>query len=377
MGFHVSLPQEALARLLAAAGRAIAPRASQSVLRSVLLEAGAASLTATGYDLALGVRSSAIATVTEQGAMAVPHRLFAALVTALPAGCSVTLRAGEETLEIEAGEGRYSVQISDDAEDYPALPAPGDFELFSIPFGVLQNALRSVAYAASIEESRPTCQGVHFLAGTGELSLAAADGHRAAMFALPGAIEDDRKWSAIVPSAAVKEVLRMGLADDDLVIVNEGKGVALFDGGDTSIVTNLIAGKFPPFRNVVPKTGKVAITMDRQSLIEAVERAKVFADNEAGVVKIDYDSGTGEIAIKAENITGSAADILMSQDGTRGDSISISMYCKYLLDALRHLNGKTAEISTNSAVEQLVFRPAETTLQTSMVMPLGPRPAAT
>ena len=339
MGFDVSLPQGALQGLLRAAGRAVSGRAAQPVLQGLLLAADAETgkLTATGYDLALGIRAESPASVVVAGSVVLPYRMASALVGALPEGSLVRLVAdGAGALAIEAGEGRYSVALSHEPEDFPALPTVASDEPLALPFGAIKRALAAVAYAVATEESKQILCGVQFALSGEDLRVSGADGNRMSFYDLPGITETGEDSSFVVPLAAVKEVLKLGLADDDLLLVSHTQAFALFDAGDAAIITNLVAGSYPALHKVAPKTCGTAIQGDRQAMISAVERAAIVANAETGGVLIGYDAKTGDVSISAANDTGSAADLVPAVKGSKGDSFELRVSSRYILDAMRH-----------------------------------------
>lgn len=347
MSFDVSLPQGRLQGLLRAAGRAVSGRSAQPVLQGILLTADGQTgiLTACGYDMALGIRAEAVCTVAEAGSVVVPHKLCSALVSALPEACVVRLVAtGTGTLAIEAAEGRYSLALSHEPDDFPTLPTVAEAEPLALPFGAIKRALTAVAYAASTEESKKILCGVNFAMQGEDLRVSCADGNRISFYNLPGIAGTCTDSSFVVPSAAVKEIIKFGLADDDLLLISHTNSFALFDAGDAAIITNLVAGNYPQLHKVAPRTCTTSIICDRLALIFAVERAAIVANAENGAVKVAWDFGTGDISISAANDTGSAADLVAVGEGSKGEDFDLMVSSRYALDALRHVETELVSI---------------------------------
>lgn len=347
MGMDVTLPQDRLQGLLRAAGRAVSGRAAQPVLASLLLSADGetGTLTACGFDLSLGIRAESPASVAVAGSVVVPHRMASALVSALPEGILVRLvDEGTGALSVQAGEGRYSLALAYEAGDFPALPTVAGVEALALPFGAVKRALTAVAYAAATEESKQILCGVEFAIKGEDLRVTGADGNRMAFYDLPGITETGEQSFFVVPSAAVKEVLKLGLADDDLLLVSHTDAFGLFDAGDVTIITNLLAGSYPRLDSLVPKTCGTAIKGDLREMVSAVERAAIVANAETGSVAISYDAKTGDVSITAANDTGSAADLIAAEKGSKGASFSLTVSSRYLLDALRHSDAELVSI---------------------------------
>jgi DNA polymerase-3 subunit beta len=374
MGFDVSAPQATLEQLLRAAGRAVNGRATHPVLQGLLLTAGEDRLTVAGYDLATGIRSEGPALVAETGSVVAPYRMLSALVAALPEGSMVRLKGdGTGGLAIEAGEGRYSVALSHEPDDFPNLPTLGDAEPFGLPFGALKRALNAVAFAVSTEESKQILCGVQFAINGGDLRVSGIDGKRGSIYDLPGIVETGKDESFVVPGPAVKELLKLGLADDDLLLISHTPALAAFEAGDTTILTNLLAGQYPDFAALLPKTCTTEIIGDRQAMISAVERAAIVANAETGAVAFTYDAKTGDISISVANDAGSAADLVAAENGSKGKDFTLTLASRYALDALRHV--ETELVSLSFADPRMVqVKPLRSELHRQLIAGIQVRP---
>jgi DNA polymerase-3 subunit beta len=316
------------------------------VLQGLLLAGDGDRLAATGYDLATGIRSEGPATVAEAGSVVAPYRMLSALVAALPEGSMVRLKAdGTGGLAIEAGEGRYSVALSHEPEDFPALPVLSEAEPIGLPFGALKRALNAVTFAVATEESKQILCGVHFQVTGEDLRVSGVDGKRGSIYDLPGIVETGKDGSFVVPGPAVKELLKLGLADDDLLLISHTAAFAAFEAGDTTIISNLIAGQYPDFAALLPKTCATEIIGDRQAIISAVERAAIVANAETGAVAFTYDAKTGDISISVANDAGSTADLVAAENGSKGKDFTLTLASRYALDALRHVETELVSLS--------------------------------
>jgi DNA polymerase III sliding clamp (beta) subunit (PCNA family) len=274
--------------------------------------------------------------------------MLAALVGTLPAGSMVRLQdSGTGALAIEAGEGRYSIALSYEPEDYPVLPTIAAVEPFGLPFGQVKRALNAVLYACGKEEFQQLLQGVEICRTGTDLRLTGGINSRSSIFELPGILETGKDASFVIPGPAAKELLKLGLADDDLLLISHTNSFACFDASDTVIITNLMAGAYPPFYSVVPGNCNTEIICDRQAAISAIERVSVVAAAETGKIAFTYNSRTGDASISVANGAGSAADLIATETGSKGEDFSVVFNSTFILDALRHAEAKLISISFN------------------------------
>ena len=79
-----SCEKETLLNLLNIASRAVTGKSSMPLLEGLLLAADADTLTITGYDLSMGIRTTAQVDVVEPGRIVLNSRLFCEIVRKLP-----------------------------------------------------------------------------------------------------------------------------------------------------------------------------------------------------------------------------------------------------------------------------------------------------
>ena len=343
----VCVPQAALLAAVRGANRAVGGRTGPPVLRGLLLAAEGEALVVTGYDQSLAIRREVGAQVAAAGRCVAPGEMLGKLVGALPTGSMVQLEdTGTGQLAITAGEGRYSLALPDEPDDYPRLP---EFDPEADPvilgYGVFQKALQAVSYAAATEVSKGALCGVNF----SDLRATASDGSRVCAFTLeaPEACE----LSFTVATDAVKELEKLGLAESDLVFLTQTKSHALFRTGKVSIIASLLAGVYPNVASLIPKACENTIILNRQEFIESIERSMVISDAAAAIIKyitIAYTKKTCELSITTANDAGSATDKIAAQKGV-SENFTVKMNPKYLLDALRHCEGNFALLSHHVA----------------------------
>lgn len=294
----VTTDRERLASALAFAERAAASRESMPVLSGVRLTAadGALHVTATDLEVTASVRLAA--DVQAPGDRVVDARLFAALVRRLP-GPSVSLRLGEDgsAVHVESGSARFSL-LSTTAEDFPELPKISEGHRLEISGPVLAEALSQTAFAAAPSDQRPVLSGILLELEGQALRLVATDGSRLAyrevgLEAPPKPLGQAGLFAprVIVPGRAIPEIQRLcDLAGEDgkvELVVGQRLVSVQAAGGAVRLVTRLIEGNFPPYRQVFLEDLPTRVAFDRRGMLEAVQRASVLARRGPAVVVLE------------------------------------------------------------------------------------------
>ncbi len=283
--------------------------------------------------------------------MAVPARLLTDFVNGLPAGEAVTLELRSATLAIKCG--RYEANIKGiDAGEFPAATIVSDGVAFGIRGGDLKTLIERVAIAAAKEESRPVLCGVLCETLGNRLTMAASDGYRLAVDGAAIKANPDDEGAAVIPAATLLEVRRV-CGDDGEVGAVLGLTQAQFTMGDVTIVSQLLQGNFPDYRQIIPKAHSTRVTVPAADLIQALKMAAVFAKD---------SSNTIHLSAVEDRLTVSAAsaehgdNVSQLDAAVEGPPVTIGFNVRYLLDALGGVHSPDTVMEMRGVGEAVVVR---------------------
>jgi DNA polymerase-3 subunit beta len=274
--------------------------------------------------------------VDEEGVVAVPARLLHEFVAQLPKDLTVDLVFEENRLFVKAGAYSSHVQGSN-GEEFPALPLIGGGETIVVDGQTLKACLEKTMLAASSDESRPVLGGVLFHTTEGELFVAATDGYRLAESSL-GKVSGD--ISAIVPAAALQDVLRM--IQDNLVnetAIQFSEGQFSFKVGESQLVSRLIDGQYPEYRQLIPATSDITVKISRQELLTAAKLAGLFARESGGSITLKASEIDSELVVKS--VASQVGDNNSAIKAEVAGSGEVVLNVRYLTDALNAFESDT------------------------------------
>ena len=139
-----------LQNAIVTASRAASSKSSIPALEGLLLVCSGETLTVTGYNMQLGIRTGFACAVEEEGRLVLNARLFGDIV-GLPAG------------------------------EFPELPEVEEKNAFRLPEKTLRSMIQQTLFAVSSNEARPVHMGSLFDVGGGALTLVSVDGFRLAL----------------------------------------------------------------------------------------------------------------------------------------------------------------------------------------------------
>ncbi len=363
---------------LALVSRAVPARPTHPVLANIKIEvtANPELIRLTGFDLSLGIQTSFIANVVEEGVLTLPAKLLNDIVSKLPSG-DITLddEAGENLITITSASGRYQVRGLG-AEEFPELPSIEDGETNQLSSTAFIDGLKGSLVACSQDETKQILTGVYLKVNADCLEFAATDGHRLGIVEVYPAEKEgeapttDRAFEVTVPAKALRELDKMlgNRQDGDELELQLEQGQVVFAWGDQKLTTRTLEGKYPDYRLLIPKQFQRQITLDRKQLLGALERIAVLAD-QTNLVKFSIDGTSQSIALSVEaQDRGSGRESLPAQ--ISGADLDIAFNVKYLMDGLKTLPTQEITISMNGPLEPVILTPLGGIKMTYLVMPV-------
>jgi DNA polymerase-3 subunit beta len=371
----LSCLQENLNRGLNIVGRAVATRTTLPITNNVLLatDEGRLKLVATNLEMAISCWIGA--KIEEEGAITVPARLLTEFVSSLPSD-TIDVHLSPQTKTLGLKCARFEARISGvDAKEFPPIPSIDEGIATRVEAEALRQGINQVAFAAATEESRPVLTGVSTNFEGDNLTLAAADGFRLAVFRLPIADPVSQKTEVIIPARTLAELNRLTAEQEEAVDItlNPNKSQVLFRLKNIELVSQLVQGIFPNYAQLIPQSYNTRVIVSVADFLRATKTASIFARDGSGIVRLVITPGgeasPGKISVSArsEEIGDDVGEI----DATvEGDEAKIAFNGKYLTDVLSVLHETQVALETTNPSSPGLIRPVGTDNYTHVVMPM-------
>lgn len=358
-------------------GRCIASRPSHPILGNVLVAADAAtsSLSLTGFDLNLGIRTTFPATIHTSGSITIPARLLSEIVSRLSTASPITLECpdGHEQIDLTSSSGSYQMRGLA-ADDFPELPIAQHGEPISIEVQALIQGIRSTIFSASNDEAKQILTGVHLAITPSGIECAATDGHRLAILRIDDALTDGKPFAVTIPARSLRELERLlsSRQSGQPVSIFSSNGQLIFLWDDQIVTSRSLDGTYPNYRQLIPKEFSRTIEIGRRALVAALERVAVLADQHNNIVKISTDAAIGQLHLRADaQDVGSGSEVVAAE--FTGDDIEIAFNARYVIEGLKIMNGEHVILQCNGPTTPAVFEPVVAAGQpvlTYLVMPV-------
>lgn len=346
------IEQGDLLRLAQGAERVASGRASHPVLGGIRIQVAGTRLTAAATDLEryLVLSSDTGSMTSDDGVAVMGAKMFASVVKAMPSGKVQVATKGSEVL-VRAGRTHFSLATMP-VEDFPTMPDLGDTQtVLRMKGATLAFAIKQVAFAASTDEVRPVLTGVLWSHDGESVRLVATDSYRLALREV--ATEPTEARDVIVPAGFLRELGRF-LTDAD-VTLRFGSMQASAEVDGVLLITRLIEGEFPKYRQLVPEGYPNTLTVDREAFMGAAARVSLVAGTNTPVkvhlgeeVRLDaVEAGVGE------------ADEVLEGANYDGQPMVCAFNPRFLGEALGAMVGEQVVLEVSSPTKPGVLRELE------------------
>ncbi len=316
----------------------------------------------TGTDLDLTIMVNVVVAGLKDGSAVLPAKLGADIFRALDSG-AVTLTVDAEQAQIESGRSVFSLRTLP-VEEFPRLPDPAPGGI-TIGAAELADAVKQVIPSASHDDARPILTGVLMAAEAGGLRLVATDSYRLAVRDLPGTTVLQEGQTVLVPSRALGEVARV-LGNTGDVTHHLGEREASFVVGSTTVMTRLIEGQYPPYRNLIPAQLPNKLTVNRSAFLDALKRVRLLA-KDATPVRLKLSADSLELVAITQDVGQANEQIEATYSGA---DLTVAFNPEFLIAGVDSAVGETVTLETTDNLKPAVLRSLDRSDYLYLLMPV-------
>jgi len=357
--------------------KAVTSRTTIPILTGIKIVVSEEGVTLTGSDSDVSIESfipkeedgNEIVEIKQTGSIVLQAKFFSEIVRKLPTDTvEIDVENHLQTV-IRSGKSEFNLNGLD-AEEYPHLPQIAEENVFRIPTDLLKSLIRQTVFAVSTSETRPILTGVNWKVEDNELTCIATDSHRLALRKAKLETEAVGKHNVVIPGKSLTELSK--ILDDTTtmvdIVITENQ--VLFKTKHLLFFSRLLEGNYPDTARLIPNERKTDVVVNTKEFLQAIDRASLLArEGKNNVVKfsiiegntIEVSSNTPEIGKVVEEIPAQSVE---------GEELKISFSAKYMMDALKALEGSEIQISFTGAMRPFVIRPLNDEAILQLILPV-------
>ena len=373
----ITCKQQDLSRGLSAVSHAVSNRSTLPILSNILLATDNGRLKLSATNLEIGINCWVEAQIAEDGATTVPAKLLTDLVNSL-SQASVDISAPEDSNVLSVKSSGSNANIKGmDASEFPLIPsAEGGEQPVRFDASQLKEMIEEVAFAAADDDSRPVFTGVLIQVSEEKITFAAADAFRLAVRVSPLPGDDHPRGDILVPARTLTELARILPSEGQVeMIVTPNRSQVLFHTPQLDLVSRLIEGTFPNYRQIIPREHSTRAVVETKQFAEAAKRAALFARDSSNIAHIKINAGANDglepgsvtVEANAEDLGDNVSTINAAVDGP---DLQIIFNVKYLADVLAVIGTPEVALEANAPTKPGVIKPVGSNDYTYVIMPM-------
>jgi DNA polymerase III subunit beta len=334
---NLTISKEQIINGLQAVQNVVSTRTTLPILSNVLLRAEGDKLEFTATDLDVTIACAVEAKVKKAGASTVPVKRLFGIVREL-SNSEIDLEVDEKNVcSVRSGPSFYKINGLS-ADEFPPMPKFKEEKKVVFPQETIRGMMKKTSFAISTDESRYVLNGILFSLKDHKMTMVATDGRRLALVDEEVDISEQSHGEFIVPAKTVNELNRL-LQDKGEVELRYAENQASFNlkdekGSSILIVTKLIEGNYPNYRQVIPAETKERVPLVREEFLHALRRAEIMTSEKSNSVKLAFGKNKLEITANSPEVGEAKESLAVNY---KGPEMAIAFNPKYMIDPLNAL----------------------------------------
>jgi DNA polymerase-3 subunit beta len=334
---NLTITKEQIINGLQAVQNVVSTRTTLPILSNVLLRAEKDKLELTATDLDVTISCGVEASVKKAGATTVPVKKLFGIIRELN-NPEIELEVDDKNMcSVRSGASFYKINGLS-ADEFPPLPKFKEDKKVVLPQEKVKGMMRKTSFAISTDESRYVLNGIYISLKEHKMNMVATDGRRLALVDEDVDVSEKSQGEFIVPAKAVNELNRL-LLDKGEVELRYSDNQASFTlkdekGFSVLIITKLIEGNYPNYRQVIPAEPKERVALPREEFLHALRRAEIMTSEKSNSVKLSFSKNNLAITANSPEVGEARESLAINY---KGKEMAIAFNPKYMIDPLNAL----------------------------------------
>ena len=363
---QLTVTQDNFSKALQAVSRATTSRAGLPILANILLRTDNKRLLVAATNLEIASVTYIGAQISKPGEVTIPAKILTDYVANLPKQ-PITLKLEGSSLTLSCGE-YTSVIRGISSEDFPELPTIDvkNSIAFDLDVDDFKDTITQVLFTCSNDVTRPVLTGVLWHSFEGEMYAVGTDGYRLAEKKIT---KTSSEFQAIIPASTLQEVGRLIHDDIDKIEMRFDETQVRFHLGDHEITSRLIEGKYPDYRQLIPKSADTKIKISTSELARTAKLANLFAREAGGSITFEANKESGELTVRSVTSEVGENNAVISSN-ISADGV-ISLNSRFLSDALNVFSSSEVNIDFSGKLSPIKLTASDKTSDyLHIIMPL-------
>lgn len=338
------------------------------ILSCISFEAKNSQLTLKATNLDIGIEIVMPVKVISEGSAAIPGNTLLQFLSNIPQSEKITI----ETLEgntVITTEHTNTIIKGLLSEDFPIIPKVTEGTSIEIKPEEFVSGLKSVWYSSAVTSMKPELSSVYiYHDGDESLVFVATDSFRLAEKKIKTKKMKDF-GNVLIPFKNVTEIIRIFDGVKDVVELVLGSNQIAFTWNGVYVVSRIIDGTFPDYKQIIPKESKTEVIVLKQDFIQSLKLANIFSD---AFNQVTMRIVPGEKLFEITTRNNDLGENHNNLDSVlKGEDITISFNYKYIVDCFQSISSDSLALYFQGLGRPLIVRGVSDSQFMYLVMPMN------
>ena len=317
-------------------------------------------------NLDIGVEIGIKVKTIEKGILAVPASVLLGVLSSIKEN-NLTFESKENNLKIYSNKNSAIIKCLP-YEDFPSIPKLENSKSIKINCRDLISGFKSVWYSASNSNIKPELSSVYVYKNNENLVFVSTDSFRLAEKKINTKTSIDFPQT-IIPYRNVSEIIKLLEDYDGNIDIIFEKNQAAFIIDNMYLVSRLIDGSFPDYKQIIPKTFNTTATILKEDLLNSIKASNVFSDS-LNQVKLKVDIKNKSLVIESKN--NDVGEYVESINASvLGDSLELNFNSKFIIDCIQSIPSDSLTLSFGGVGKPLAISGSSDKSFLYIVMPMN------
>ena len=350
--------------------KAVSQKSSLPVLENIFIELKNGALTLRGNNLEIGIENNLnIEPPQAEGSVLVKAKTLSGILSKIE-NESLSIKVSTDNKIAIKGENVDFDILGSDTQDYPVFPSLEEGVTLRLGVDELRELIKHTIIAVSYDETKQFLNGILVNSEGDQLAFVATDGYRLSLKKqnIPPL---NAPVNLIIPFKAVNELNKI-LQTADItknIEITLSSNQAAFKMGTFLLISRVIQGQFPDYKQVIPTTSQNKLTVNREAFLAAAERASIIASASNNVVRFTFAQTHVSLQANAHGLGDFKEEIALTRKEGQ-DEVKVAFNIRLLIDVLKTISDETVMLSLNNELSPCKIELESDASFTYIIMPI-------
>lgn len=334
------------------------------ILNNVLIKATKSGIELVATNLEIGITHQLRGKIETEGEYTIEAKALTDYINLLPGG-NIETELKDDELNIACKN--YHTKIKGQAaNEFPLIPNISRDSVIEVDLDEFKDSLAQVIFSVAGSESRAELSGVCLIFDSRSLTMVATDSYRLAEKKIGCQYDKKEETKIIVPARTLQELLRIlssyradeELGDNSKIKIFLSENQILFSFGSTEMVSRLIIGQYPDYKQIIPVNAKTRAAVNKQELIRAIKASAIFS--KTGINDVTLNFINSDSTLMLSSISSQVGESVIKLNvKIEGEDNEATINYRYLLDGVNNIKGDEVLFELNNNSTPCLIKPKE------------------